>query len=106
MQNKPLNEVVTRQRDLDTLQKHVKEFVYDLEKCPLVRGRLIDATKVAGVTLGIDHKLNRIPLGWIIVYADSPVLLYEAREPDDLGIYLDSLNIPPFDAGNFTLWVF
>lgn len=59
--------------DLTLLQDRLQSLFIVLENCPLLEGRTIeDIELVSGVENKIEHGLNRVPEGWIVVDQFGP----------------------------------
>ena len=54
--------------DLTLLQDRLQDFFRVLDGCPLLEGRLIENVALtAAVETKVEHKLGRLPEGWIVV---------------------------------------
>jgi len=63
----PLEKIVSGDQDLSLLQDRLKEFVNPLENNPLFDGVLLKSIHLlAAANTTIDHKLGRLPRGWVI----------------------------------------
>jgi hypothetical protein len=62
--------------NLEQIQTNVQQFITALTFIPILRGRLIDDIFVdSAIDNRIEHKLNRVPKGYLITKMDSPAIV-------------------------------
>jgi hypothetical protein len=65
----------TSEKDLEALQGNLKKFVKPLEDNPTLSGRYIeDVVLVDAAVTEIEHKLDRVPRGWILCDIEGDLL--------------------------------
>lgn len=99
----------TGNQDVELLQQNTKRFVKVLEDNPLLDGRLIEDIDVPAATLGgpsafrVEHKLDRLPRGWIVTDTDEQILIFRTGWDRK---YIDFANGSPIGDAVVDMWVF
>jgi hypothetical protein len=89
-------------RQLEALQRRVADLERAAGVDPFARGVMTDRlTFTAGETRPVQHRLGRVPTGFLVTYADGPSQLYFAAEPTSTVARITSVS-----AGTFRLFVF
>jgi Tfp pilus assembly protein FimT len=93
--------VFTGDRGMDTLQTNIEQAVTPAIKSQLLDGRLITAQNLVSGDNKVQHKLGRVPQGYIIVKRTSGATVYDTSETDSNFLILNS-------SGTLTvsIWVF
>lgn len=69
----------------------------------LVQGQLLQNVQLLNGTVGINHKLNRLPKGWFLVSPQGPAIVYQsASQPNPIF----TLTLTSSAAVMTDIWVF
>jgi hypothetical protein len=86
--------------NLEQIQSNIQSFISSMTYIPILRGRLIDDIILSdSITNRIEHRLNRMPNGYLITKMDAPsiinhggfdnrFLLLEASFPTTIGLWV------------------
>jgi len=69
--------IFTSDTQLQRLQDNVSNAISEIIRIPLLDGRLVTQTFPASVSTTIEHKLQRDPLGWIVVGKNAAADMWE-----------------------------
>jgi hypothetical protein len=87
--------------NLEKIQTNVQQFISALTYIPILRGRLIDDIFIdSAIDTRIEHKLNRIPKGYLITKMDSPAIVTHA------GFDKSFLLLSASSSTTIGIWVF
>lgn len=64
----------------ETFQRFVKDFAKVLEENPMLDGRLVEDLQLAQGNTTLDHKLDRLPVGFLVVGSDDGRLIGSERQ--------------------------
>jgi hypothetical protein len=87
--------------NLEQIQSNIQAFTSAISFIPIIKGRLIDDILISDTAYTrIEHKLNRIPRGYIITKMDAPAIVnHEGFDKS----YLNLIATSPTTIG---IWVF
>lgn len=101
----PTERIHVKDEDLRRVQEKLVTFATAVAKVELVHGHLVkDVDLAAGVETKVNHKLGRVPNGFIVVGnapSANPVLVYETSARTE-----KFLSISAFYAVLIDIWVF
>jgi hypothetical protein len=98
---KPYRKLRTENKDIRQLQDAVGSVLRDLDR-DIVFGRIIkDIAITSGTTKEVEHLLDRIPSGFLVIYRSAGEVVFDKATHTDKILYLDA-------SGNVTIniWVF
>ena len=83
------------------LQLRLKEFFDQFKNNPLLTGRLIENLAItSGTPLVIDHKLNRTPVGFLVIQKNANSVIWHSSITSTTLTLNASANV------NIVIWVF
>lgn len=102
--NKSFRKVVGQDRELNQVQSNVAQAVSEFIKSPLLDGRLIEDLSLTTSSTRIEHKLGRVPRGYLIVKRNANAQVYDTLSSEGS----PELFLPLTASGNVTvsLWIF
>jgi hypothetical protein len=92
-------QINTADRELQLIQSNVEKAISGAISSPLLNGLLKTADLVSGLT-SIEHKLGRVPQGYIIIDKNNAANVYTASKDDKF------LNLNSSAACKIGLWIF
>lgn len=91
-------------KETNLIQETISTMNQQLINCPLIEGVLLQEVAVSSTGTYLEHKLNRIPIGYIVVRKNSSSVVFASSGGtwNNKHIYLTS------SSGTITcdLWVF
>lgn len=72
-----LKRIQTASADLEAVQRNVSDAVDQVGECPLIRGQEFSGALLAAGAVELQHKLGRVPAGWLltdVVSAGAPII--------------------------------
>lgn len=96
---KDLQRIPWTNRDILQLQQNIYEFVQQFKNVEILIGRALKE-QLINTTIVIEHKLQRVPSGFIITSIDSNINVWMTAK-DDKRLYLSSSGSVTVD-----LWVY
>lgn len=75
--------------------------VNSIAACPLLDGRLLKGVALSGSATRVDHGLNRIPIGFLVIGANNSAPVWESTARTALSLFLKAGATATVD-----LWVF
>lgn len=97
---KAFRKVKVTDRELDQLQTNVAQILGPLSKNLLVDGVLLKDIDLVYGDNKVSHKLQRKPLGWIIVDIDSAPVIYKTGWNDT------TITLNTSAPAKVTFWIF
>lgn len=89
--------------DLELFQGMLAEAFAPGERCPLLKGNLLEGVRLAAGTTRVDHRLQRKPRGWIVTSKDAAGDIYQPASQPNPGL---QLSLTATAALVVDLWVF
>ena len=69
----------------------------------LIQGQLLSSVDLPKGSVGINHKLNRVPQGWFLVSPQGPAIVYQSEnQPNPIF----TLTLTSSQAMTTDIWVF
>lgn len=97
--------VANTNEETSKLQERLQEFFTPIQKCPLIDGVLLtNISLVSSGTNSVAHKLNRAPLGWLVVRNRSNSIIWDTQDTNSLKT--KSLSLQASSNTVVDLWVF
>lgn len=82
---KTVRKLVTDNAELNKAQQYVKQSVDPISKSDIINGTLLKNVSLkTGKDNNIQHKLDREPLGWIIVRQRAQADIWDAQDENTL----------------------
>jgi hypothetical protein len=82
-------QINTADRDLQLIQSNIENAISQVISSALLNGRLINDISLVSGSNKVEHKLNRVPQGYIITEQNASTIVY-ASAKDDKFISLES----------------
>lgn len=98
---KAMRQIQVKDFDLDQVQTNTITAVNDINSKIIIDGTLLSNVAISAAPTTISHKLQRLPLGYIIVSKDGPGDIYQVAPPTTL-----NLNLQSTVAVTANIWVF
>ncbi len=98
---KAMREIQVESFELDQVQTNAITAVNDINSKVIIDGTLLSNVVIAAASTPISHKLQRLPLGYIIVSKNGPGDIYQAAPSTTL-----NLNLQSTIAVTANIWVF
>lgn len=89
-----------RDENLEMVQSNNENAWNSLRSHPLLQGRLITGLEVSATEISVAHKLGRVPKGYILTSATTPIVVYSSGSDEK---YLKIASTGPDVIG---LWIF
>lgn len=87
---------------LNRIQDHLLRVINAIARKEIIDGRLIEV-QLSPAPTRVEHKLGRVPRGWIVVNPIRGETFTEYQSPDERFLYISSLSSAVFTA---RIWVF
>jgi hypothetical protein len=97
---KSFSQINTGDTDTKLIQQNIAQAVAGAISSPLLDGRLIRDTALSSGANKIEHKLNRVPIGYILVDIDNNSTVYRTAKDK---LYL---TLTASAAVTVSIWVF
>jgi hypothetical protein len=97
---KALLKIFTSNKELQRLQDNVSNAISELLRVPLLDGLLLTQTFVATTDTIIEHKLQREPLGWIVIGKNATSDVWEVSKDQRFITLRTNQNV------TVTFWIF
>lgn len=78
---KPLKKIYSPDQALMQVQDSVSDSIQSLTKIPILESNLLKDVSVSSVAAGVEHGLNRQPLGFIVVDRTANVQVWRSATP-------------------------
>jgi hypothetical protein len=89
----------TGEYKIDQVQENISQFVAQFSTNPLLNG-ILHKEKTINTTLALEHKLGRIPLGYLIIKKNSNSVIWNGSITSTL------LNLESSASVVVDIWVF
>jgi heptaprenylglyceryl phosphate synthase len=93
-------QINTASRELQLLQDNIERAVGEVINMALLNGRLVTAVDLASGNTSVEHKLDRVPQGYIITDKNNAAAIYTASK-DNKYLVLNSSA-----ACTISFWIF
>lgn len=95
-------ELPSQSTELNRIQSQVSKTFDKITACPLLDGILIEDVALTTSATNVNHKLNRAPLGWIVVDNNANAVVYSSAA----SLPKQYLTLTASAACTVSLWVF
>jgi hypothetical protein len=92
-------QINTPDRTLQLIQANIENAISGAINSPLLNGVLLEAVALSSGTTGVEHKLARVPKGYIILDKNNSASIYTASKDSNF------LNLTSSVACTVTLWI-
>jgi hypothetical protein len=92
--------IFTSDKELQRLQDNVSNAISEILRVPVLDGLLLTQTFTASVDTAIEHKLQREPLGWIVVGKNATSDIWEVSKDQRF------LTLRTDQTVTVTFWIF
>ena len=97
---KALLKIFTSNKELQRLQDNVSNAISELLRVPLLDGLVLTQTFTAPTDTVIEHKLQREPLGWIVIGKNATSDVWEVSKDQRFITLRTNQNV------TVTFWIF
>lgn len=98
--NRTFNQINTADRDLQLIQANIEKAISPFIKAELLNGRLISGLVLAIGSNSVEHKLNRVPAGFLLADTNAAINLYTVSKDSNF-LFINSSG-----AATVSIWVF
>lgn len=88
--------------ELNRIQGQVGKTFDKITACPLLDGILIEDVALTTSATNVNHKLNRVPIGWIVVNNNANAVVYSSAA----SLPKQYLTLTASASCTVSLWVF
>lgn len=99
----PYRRVRSQDKDTQSLQDAVALVFQDLQSRELIDGQIISGVVING-TKTVDHKLKRKPNGYLVIFKDADVNIWDSQNSNTL--QASTLILNSSGPASISLWVF